>query len=85
MLMPYLLFKMVILRILSLEPSWGFFVKEGIKFLIQSLKADSMLCGHENYIYLYGKNVFICFIIPNEDSMVRGTTFHFYCDEERFN
>ena len=55
-----------------------YIVKEGIKFL------DPMMCGHKDVICLYYKNILICLINKRKFSMVIGTTYHFYCDEDRF-
>ena len=45
-------------------------VKEGIKFSSQPLKADYMLCDHEDVIFMYCKNEFIYFISTSEYRIV---------------
>ena len=52
-------------------------VKEGIKLLSQYLKADSMLCDHDYFIYIYYKNILMCFISTSEDITPRVDHFHF--------
>ena len=59
-------------------------IKEGIKLLIQYLKSDTVLYIYKYSICIYIKNIFIGLIGPNEDIMVRGTTYHFYCVEDKF-
>ena len=43
-----------------------------------------MLCGHEDVICLYCRNVFLCFISSSEYSTVRRNPYNLYCDEDRF-